>query len=88
MLKLIEAACKDNRATDVGKAKVIRSHLNSQTLKNLCQLQGIEYIPGNLFVDIEPVLLPQILALIGSEHGQSELYSALIQMAPDLLSYR
>ena len=88
VLKLIEAACKDNRSTDPGRAKVIRSHLNSQTLKKLCQLQGMEYIPGNLFADIEPVLLPQILALISSKHGQSELYTTLIQTAPNLLSYR
>ena len=31
--------------------------------------------------------MPQILALIGDRHGQSELYTALIPTAPDLLSY-
>ena len=87
VLKLIEAACKDNRAIDAGKAKVIRSHLNSQTLKRLCNLQGIEYSYSNIFADVEPVLLPKILALIGDRHGQSELYTALIQTAPDLMSY-
>jgi len=86
-LILIDEACKDNRAIDAGKAKVIRSHLNSQTLKKLCELQGIEYTPGSIFADIEPVLLPDILALIRSRHGQSELYTALIHTAPNLLSY-
>ena len=66
VLKLIEAACNDNRSIDAGKAKVIRSHLNSQTLKRLCNLQGIEYSYSNIFADIEPVLLPEVLALIGS----------------------
>ena len=70
-----------------GRAKVIKYQLNSQTLKELCHLQGVEYIPGNIFSDIEPVLLPKILALIGSEHGQSELYTALVHTAPHLLSY-
>ena len=44
-------------------------------------------MPGNIFADIEPVLLPKILSLIGDRHGQSELYNALVHTAPDLLSY-
>lgn len=76
----------DVRLKAVGRAKVIRYHLNSQTLKKLCQLQGIEYIHGSIFTDIETAL-PNILSLIGSSHGQSELYTALILTAPDLLSY-
>ena len=70
-----------------GKAKVIRSHLNSQILKKHCQLQGIEYSHGNLFADIEPVLLPRILALIRREHGHSEFYTSLLPVAPDLMSF-
>ena len=69
-----------------GRAKVIEYQLNSQTRKKLCELQDIEYTPGSLFADIDPKLLPDILALIGSRHGQSELYTALIPMVPDLLS--
>jgi len=86
-LILIEEACNDNQKIDAGKAKVIRSHLNSQTLKRLCNLQGIEYSYSNIFADVEPFLLPRILALIGDRHGHSELYTALIQTAPDLMSY-
>ena len=86
-LILIEEACNDNQKIDAGKAKVIRSHLNSQTLKRLCNLQGTEYSYSNIFADVEPVLLPDVLALIGDRHGQSEFYTALIQTAPDLLSY-
>ena len=71
----------------VGMSKVITYHLNSQTMETLCQLQGIEQPPGHIFADIEPVLLPKILALIGNEHGQSEMYKALIHTSPDLLSY-
>jgi len=70
-----------------GRAKVIRYQLNSQIRKKLCHLQGIEYTSiGSLFADIEPKLLPDILALIGENHGQCELYTTLIQMVPDLLS--
>ena len=70
-----------------GRAKVIRYQLNSQNRQEMCRVQGIEYRSiGNLFADIEPNLLPRILALIGSSHGQSELYTALIPMVPDLMS--
>jgi len=70
-----------------GKVKVIKYQLNSRNRKNLCRLQGIEYSSmGNLFADIEPTLLPRTLALIGREHGQSEFYTALISMVPDLMS--
>ena len=87
-LILIEEACKDNRALDAGRTKVIKYQLDSRKRKELSQLQGVEYSSiGNLFADIEPNLLPRILALIGNERGQSELYTALIQTAPDLLSY-
>lgn len=84
-------ACQENRdnptSEESARSKIINCHLNSQALEALCQLQGIEYTPGNLFADIDPILLPDILALIGNEHGQSELYTALIHTAPDLLSY-
>jgi len=88
--KYISDALVENEVTllnyNPGRAKVIGSHLNSR-LKKLCELQGIEYTPGSIFADVEPVLLPDILALIRSRHGQSELYTALIHTAPDLLSF-
>jgi len=93
---LTNSACKVNLMNTsttaqskhaAGRAKVIKFQLNSQTLKELCHLQGVEYIPGSIFSDIEPVLLPKVLALIGTHHGQSELYTALVHTAPNLLSY-
>ena len=85
---LINSVCNMNRINrNPGRAKVIWSQLNSLTRKRLCELQGIEYSTNKIFADIEPVLLPRILALIGDRHGQSELYTALIPTAPDLLSY-
>ena len=55
--------------------------------KEFCSMQGIDYTSiGSLFADINPKLLPDILSLIGENHSQSELYTALIQMVPNLLS--
>ena len=88
MQSVINNTCKVNRMnSNPGRAKVIKYQLNSLQRKKLCEMQGIDYTPGNIFADIEPVLLPRILALIGDRHGQSELYTALIPTAPDLLSY-
>ena len=71
-----------------GRAKVIKYQLNNQNRKEQYHLQGVEYTSiGNLFADIEPLLLPNILALIGVKHGQSELYTSLIPMVPDLMSH-
>ena len=70
----------------IGRLKVIKYQLNSTKRKNLCSLQGIEYC-SNPFADIEPILLPNIISLIGEKRGQSDLYAALLPMAPDLLSY-
>lgn len=91
---LIEDACRVNSefgsiasGLDSRREKVIQYQLHSQRLETLCRFQGIEYSPGNIFASIEPVLLPNILDLIGNKHGQSELYTALIHTAPELLSY-
>ena len=69
------------------RAKIIQSQLNSQTRKKYCHLQGIEYSFGNLLADVEPALLPCVLALIGEKHGHSEFYTSLIPLVPDLMSF-
>lgn len=90
-LSLINSACKVNQKCSTleasGRAKVIKYHLNSQTLKDLCYFQGVEYTRGSIFADIESTLLPKVFSLIGNVHGQSELYTALTHTAPNLLSY-
>ena len=90
-LSWITSACEVNRNSRnpeaAGRAKVIKYQLNSQVRKELCELQGIEELSGNIFTDIDAILLPNILALIGNEHGQSELYTTLVPTAPELLSF-
>jgi len=91
MIRHINLAVELNRqhrsSRVAGKAKVINYQLYSNKRKEMCHVQGIEYRSiGNVFTDIEPTLLPRILALIGENHGQREFYRALIQMVPDLMS--
>ena len=78
---------EENQSSAAGRAKIIKYQLKSQIRKKLCELQGVEYsADDNMLADIDPVLLPQILASIGSNHGQSELYTSLLPVAPDLMS--
>mmetsp|Transcript_3157 Transcript_3157/g.5760 ORF Transcript_3157/g.5760 Transcript_3157/m.5760 type:complete len:126 (+) Transcript_3157:247-624(+) len=52
----------------------------------ICHLQGIDYSYSSLFAEIEPVLLPDILALVGGKYGQNEIFRMLIATVPDLAS--
>jgi len=73
---------------DSRRAKVVKYQLNSQKRKELCQLQGINYSSeDNMLAGVEPKLLPKILALIGEKNGQSDFYTSLLPVAPDLMSF-
>ena len=89
--KHIASAIKTNRenrgiSDGAGRAKVIETQLNSDARMELCHLQGIDYSYGSLFVEVDPILLPDVLALVGDKYGQNELYRMLISTAPDLAS--
>ena len=73
---------------EAGKAKVIKYQLNIQKRKELCQLQDIKYSSeDNMLAGVEPRLLPKILAMIGEKNGQSDFYTSLLPVAPDLMSF-
>ena len=87
----IESAVAINRGHlgspgGAGRSKVIETQLNSQKRKELCRLQCLDYSHGSIFAEIEPILLPEVLALVGGKHGQNELYQMLLGTAPDLVS--
>ena len=69
-----------------GRLKVIATQLNSNKRNELSCMQGIDYSYSSLFADIEPILLPEVLSLVGENHGQNELFRMLIATAPDLIS--
>ena len=69
-----------------GRAKVIATQLNSAKRRELCRLQGIEYSYPAIFAGIDPVLLPDLLALVTSEHGLIERYRMQIELGPGLFS--
>ena len=69
---------------EAGREKIIETQLNSNTRMELCHLQGIDYSYGSIFADIDPIILPEVLALVGGKYGQNEMYRMLLATAPDL----
>lgn len=77
------------RSHEAGRAKVIETQLNSDTRMELCNLQGINFSYSGIFEEIDPILLPDVLAMVGRGRGLKhlhELYRMLITTVPDLVS--
>ena len=73
-----ENAAWISRNTDspeaAGREKVIRTQLHSETRAKLAEMQGVNH---SLYSEINPLHLPEVLAMVGRHHGQGELYIAL-----------
>jgi|SaaInl74LU_5_DNA_1037368.scaffolds.fasta_scaffold19742_1 Ran GTPase-activating protein (RanGAP) involved in mRNA processing and transport len=73
----IDVATRINRnrhQREAGREKVIQTQLHSETRAELCRLQGVDHF---VFNEIDPLHLPDVLALISHHHGYGELYDAL-----------
>ena len=77
-IKLIDNATnisyKASSPEAAGREKVIRTQLNSKKRAQLAALQGVNH---SVYSEIDPLHLPEVLALVGRRHGQAELYLAL-----------
>ena len=83
----IKAAIGMNETqVEAGRAKVIETQLDTDKRMELCHMQGIDYSYESIFANIEPILLPEVLLLVGGNHGHCELYRMLLATAPDLVS--
>ncbi len=54
--------------------KVISSHLCSKNRAELYRIQGVDH---SVYREIDPLLLPEVLSLIGDSYGHGELFLAL-----------
>ena len=74
----IKMATQINRNQDnpeaAGREKVIQTQLHSANRAELCRLQDVH---PSLHSEINPLHLPEVLALVGKHHGQGELYDTL-----------
>lgn len=95
-IKLAINANWNRRSFNPGRFKVIDAQLNSKKRTELCEIQGIEYSYESIFSEVDALVLPEVLALIGSIHGttplvqrnqkQTELFRMLVTVASDLSS--
>ena len=66
-----------------GRKKVIQTQLHSATRAKLAKMQGVNH---SVYSEIDPLHLPEVLALVGRHHGQGELYIALKSSIAELTS--
>jgi len=70
----------------VAKVKVVYT-LDEITRRTLSHHQGFDECVGHPFIDIDPLILPEALALAGSmRRSHNEFYRLLIATSPDLMS--
>ena len=59
------------------RTKVIHTQLHNMRRAELCRLQGIERSNATLYSELDPLCLPEVLALVGRSHGLAELHVAV-----------
>eukprot|EP00984_Skeletonema_dohrnii_P009274 scaffold3538_cov86-Skeletonema_dohrnii-CCMP3373.AAC.7 len=70
-------AVETNSWTDpdeIGREKTIEAQLHTVNRAELADLQGVGH---SVYSEIDPLLIPEVLALISSRHGEGELFVAL-----------
>ena len=65
------------------RAKVMETQLRSATRAKLASILGVT---SSVFVEIDPLHLPEVLALVSRFHGQGELYVALRSSVAEVIS--
>ena len=65
----------ENNPNTAGKQKVINTKLNSRLRAEMCSLQGLEHSRKPL-TEIDPMLLLEVLEIIGKHHRLNDLYEA------------
>ena len=83
---LQSATTMNEESFNAGRTKVIICQLNSDRRMEQCRIQGVPYSYSSIFSDIDALVLPEVLSLVGQTHGQTELYRMLIAVVPDLAS--
>ena len=66
-----------------GREKVIQTQLHSKRRAEFAARQGVNH---SVYSEIDPLHLPEVLALVGHHNGQGELYHALKSSIAELIS--
>eukprot|EP00984_Skeletonema_dohrnii_P012964 scaffold5316_cov90-Skeletonema_dohrnii-CCMP3373.AAC.8 len=67
-----------------GKLKVILTQLDSKVRSEMCSLQGLVGHTKAPLTDLGPLLLPEVLELVGEHHGLSKFYESFREAASDI----
>ena len=73
----------ENTPESASREKMIKTQLNSVKRAELAELQGVT---SSVFSEIDPLHLPEVLALVGRHHGQRELYLTLRYSIAEVIS--
>jgi len=68
------------------REKVISTQLDSNERISMCHLQEVDKCNEALYSEINPLHLPEVLAIVGRVYGQEELYVALSSSIMGLFS--
>ncbi len=82
-IDMATAINSDNYPEEAGRAKVIKMQLKCVNRGELADLQGVSH---SLYSEINPLHLPEVLALVGQDHGKGELYVALKSSIAGIIS--
>ena len=74
---------KTNSREAAGRKKVIQTQLHSA---KRAELEKLQRVTSSLYSEINPLHLPEVLALVCRHHGQGELYAALKSSAAGVIS--
>ena len=69
-----------------GPLKVKGTQLHSRQRAVMCRLQGVEQSNAALYKHIDPLILPEVLSLVGRIHRQGELFVALLSSIAGIIS--
>mmetsp|Transcript_13340 Transcript_13340/g.19993 ORF Transcript_13340/g.19993 Transcript_13340/m.19993 type:complete len:455 (+) Transcript_13340:101-1465(+) len=73
-----------NNPDRTGKRKVILTQLDSKKRAKMCGLQGLGDDTKSPYTELGPLLLPEVLEIVGKRHGLSEFYESFRVRVADL----
>jgi len=73
-----------NDPDETGKRKVILTQLDSKKRAKMCGLQGLGDDTKSPYTELGPLLLPEVLEIVGKRHGLSEFYECFRVRVADL----
>ena len=82
----IDTALNWNGFKKSPRERVIETHLDTRARRQLCEMQGVDYSYGSLFVEIPPCVLPELFATLWEHPEKMDPLRALVATVSSLTS--